>query len=362
MEAEEWTAGSWPLCGIGPREGVRPGVRWPSHRCESGVDGPTRAAAQTGAWRRTGHNLWVPSDVDPHDPAQRIVEAAAQLPARGGVTGWAGLRWLGGSWFDGIDRTGELVPVTVAVGSGHRRRSTPGLAVSQEVLDRSVVVRHEGVRITVPLWSVAHEMRRARSDLAAVVAFEMAAYDDLVSIEELAAFTESSLWLRWGVGRVRRVLPMLEENSWSPMEPVMRWAWILGAGCPRPLVNHPVFDVGGRFVGTPDLVDLEAGVYGLYDGGFHLAGQARHADVVKAAAYRRLGLEGVVMMAGDLADQGSFVVRLREAYARASRRGTSERGWAPAPPAWWVPTSTVASRRALTASQRSRYLAYRPAA
>ncbi|UFN46627.1 hypothetical protein [Nocardioides okcheonensis] len=362
MDLREWTAGAWPAQGIGPREGVRPGVRWPSHRDDSGRDGPTRSAAQSPDWRRAGHNLWVPADVDPTDPDQRVVEAAALLPGRGGVTGWAGLRWLGGSWFEGVDGRGNPLPVPVAVGSGHRRRPHPSLVVSQEVLTPDTVVRHEGLRVTEPLWSVGYEMRTARTDEAAVVAFEMAAYDDLVSVDELADFVDSSLWQRWGVERVRRVLPLLEENSWSPMEPVMRLAWTLEAGFPRPLANCPVFDLGGRFIGTPDLLDPAAGVFGLYDGGLHLHGKARHADVVKDAAYRALGLEGVVMMAGDLADRDPFALRLRDAYARAGRRPSEHRRWLGEPPPWWLSTATVAERRALTVSQRSRYLTYRPAA
>ncbi len=361
VDAGTWTPGAWPARGVGPREGVRPGVRWPSRRDESGADGPTRSAAQSDAWRRAGHNLWVPASVDPGGPDQRIVEAAAQLPGRGGVTGWAGLRWLGGSWFGGLDRHGALAPVPLAVGSGHRRRALPGLAVSQEVLDLGIVVRHDGLRVTVPLWSVAYEMRKAASDEAAVVAFEMAAYDDLVSVDELTGFVDSSLWLRWGVERVRRVLPLLEENSWSPMEPVMRLTWV-EAGHPAPLANRPVFDLDGRFVGTPDLLDPAAGVYGMYDGALHLTGEVRHGDVAKEAAYRRVGLENAVMMAGDLGDRAPFLTRLDEAYARASRRHADERRWMADPPPWWVSTATVAQRRALSAYERSRYLAYRPAA
>ena len=106
MDSTIWTPGAWPARGLGPREGVRPGVRWPSHRDPGGLDGPTAWATRSGAWRKAGHNLWVPVDVDPADPHQRVVEAAAQLPAYGGVSGWASLSWLGGTWFDGVGRDG----------------------------------------------------------------------------------------------------------------------------------------------------------------------------------------------------------------------------------------------------------------
>ena len=40
-------------------------------------------------YRRTSHGLYLPVDIDGSVPEQRIVEAAAVLPAYGGVTGWA---------------------------------------------------------------------------------------------------------------------------------------------------------------------------------------------------------------------------------------------------------------------------------
>ena len=51
----------------------------------------------------------------PISPEQRIVEAAARLPAYGRVTGWAALRWMGGVWFDGLSEGGRVVrPVDLA--------------------------------------------------------------------------------------------------------------------------------------------------------------------------------------------------------------------------------------------------------
>lgn len=344
---------------MGPREGLRPGVCWPSRRDISGADGPTSWGTRSGCWRKAGHNLWLPAEVDPTDSCQRVVEAAAQLPAYGGVTGWAGLRWLGGVWFGGAGRGGEMHDVPVAVSSGHRMRPRIGITVSQEVVAPRNLMRRDGVRVTEPLWSVAYEMRKAASDEAAVVAFDMAAFSDLVSIEELRDYVDTDLVARQGVERVRRVLELLDENAWSPMEPVMQLSWRQQVEGVEVLMNRPVFDRHGQFVGTPDGIDTHAGVYGMYDGALHLAGAVRHGDVAKEAAYRQLGLEGVVMMAGDLADRGPFEQRLREAYARAARRPASERRWSLETPAWWIDTTTVAARRALTPEQRRRLLAHR---
>lgn len=303
--------------------------------------------------------MWVPATVRP-TVKQRVVEAASRLPAHGAVTGWAALAWLDGRWFDGIGRGMTARPVTLALGSRHSVRPHGRLAVSQELVPAGEICRARGVRVTSPLWSTAFEMRKARSDEEAVVAFEMAAYDDLVSVVELASFVDQALWIRQGVQRIRDLLPHLEENSWAPQETIMRRTWEAG-GFARPRANHPVFDRSGRFVGTPDLLDVDAGIFGMYDGALHLTGEVRHGDVAKHAAYAALGLEGVIMMAGDLADRGPFLQRLREAYARAGRRRAADRLWSPTVPAWWTPTFTVEQRRALSAYEQSRLLRYRHA-
>lgn len=354
---EVWTGGCWPLCGFGPREGLPAGLVWPARRGDEA--GPTDWQTRSGAYRSVGGGLWVPRCTEP-SPRQRVVEAAARLPAHGAVTGWGALTWLEARWFDGGADTTIARPVTLAIGSRHTLRPDRHVRVSQELVPVESIHRVRGIRVTIPLWSVAFEMRKAPTDEAALVAFEMAAYDDLVSVAELADFIDTALWIRQGVQRVRDLLPHLEENSWSPKEPVMRRTWESG-GFGRPAANHPVFDRAGRFVGTPDLIDLRRGVYGLYDGGLHLAGAARHADVAKEAAYRALGLEGVVMMAGDLGDRDPFLARLRDAYARAERRPADERLWLAGLPGWWTPTFTVAQRRALSAYDRSRVLRYRRA-
>lgn len=338
---------------------MRPGVTWPCRRDGAGVEGPNSWGTRSGKWRRLGHNLWLPMELDSTDLFQRIVEAAAQLPAYGGVTGWAGLSWMGGVWFGGVGRSGELQDVPVAVSSGHRMRSRRGLRISQEVVAPRMLERHDGVRVTEPLWSVAYEMRTAASDEAAVVSFDMAAFNDLVSIEELRAYVDTDLVARQGVERVRRVLELLDENSWSPKEPVMRLTWQQQVPGVEVLMNRPVFDLRGRFVGTPDGIDPRAGVYVMYDGALHLAGHVRHVDVAKEAAYRALGLEGATMMAGDLADRAPFQHRLDEAYARAARKPDSDRAWSLQTPPWWLDTTTVVARRSLSEEDRRRLLAHR---
>jgi hypothetical protein len=309
----------------------------------------TRGSSQ----RRTSHGLYVPGSVD-QSVEQRIVEASATCRA-GVVTGWAALRWLGGRWFDeGPDRP---VPLVLQADEGRSRQ--PGLVeISQEFLASPEIIRVDGLRITRPVRSVAYEMRRATSVLRAAQVFDMAAYDDLVSIEELRRYCVVHL-PRWaGVGRVRAALTRLTENAWSPTEVTMGWVWQDGWPDARLVYNCPVFSPGGRHLGTPDILDVEAGVVGEYQGALHLAGERRAADVVRDDRLRTAGLEMVIMLAPDLTTPGHFLERLDGAYARAPRRTAL---WTVDAPPRWIDTSSVVARRALEGADRRRLLRYRQA-
>lgn len=287
---------------------------------------------------------------------QRIVEAAAVIPRYGAVTGWAALRWLGGGWFDGV-RAGEELPVTLVLMDSSIRPQT-GIATSEERLDPTEIQPWRGIRVTTAAYALLHAIRHARSDLHAVVLADMAAYDDLVSRDELALIVARSAG--WdGIGRGRTVVGLMEENAWSPAEVAMRRVWTHDAALPRPLANRPVFDLAGRLIGTPDLLDPVAGVAGEYDSQLHHQAGRRRRDLAREDRFRAAGLEPVAMVTGELANPWGFVARLRAAYARAGQRVAADRRWTVDHPGWWVPTETVAERRALSPEQRDTWLAYR---
>lgn len=296
----------------------------------------------------------MPAWVDDQSVEQRIVEAAAHLPRYGGVTGWAALRWMGGRWFGGAGRD-----VTLATGDLHAR-ARPGVAICEEKVDPSELEVVDGLRVTTAVRSVCFAMRYAPSVRAAVAALDMAAYSDLVSIDELQDYALAHpAWT--GIPQCRDAIPHADENAWSPTETDLRWTWSVEIGFPRPLCNRPVFDLAGRHIGTPDLIDPDLGVVGEYDGALHLAGARRAQDIRREAAYRAVGLECVTMVAPDRLDPTAFSERLRQAYGRArarAGRGTG-RGWSVEPPPWWISTTTVAARRQLTQRQRDRLLRYR---
>jgi hypothetical protein len=298
----------------------------------------------------------VPSDVNGERVEQRIVEAAAVLPAFGGVTGWAALHWAGGRWFPGVDAAGRLHDVVLATGPSDVRRQR-GVAVSAESLGPDELMRIDGLPVTVLGRAVLYEMRYAASLAAAVTVADMAAYDDLVSLDELRSLVDAHL-PRTGIIQAREALALAVENAWSPMEVETRLCW-LSAGLPPPLCNVPVFDLNGRHLGTPDLLDHDSGAAVEFNGVLHLEATRRRADRDREERFRRAGLEVLEVVASDFADRERLASRMRSAHSVGGRR----RGWTTEAPAWWVDTSTVRARRALSPYDRERLLAYRrPAA
>ncbi len=95
------------------------------------------------------------------------------LPAYGGVTGWAALRWMGAQWFTGLGPDGTTPVPVVLVTAGDDIRSQPGIEISAERLAPTRLVDHDGLTVTLAVRSVCFEMRYAVSVRAAVVAVDM---------------------------------------------------------------------------------------------------------------------------------------------------------------------------------------------
>lgn len=275
-------------------------------------DGPTRNQLRGKAWRKVTHGLYVPASADRARVEQRIVEEAGRLQGGGAVTAWAALRLHRGGFFDGLEPDGRTeIPVPLALGTTYNLTKSPAVLLFRERIEATDVTSVGEVPVTVECRAVFDEMRR-RGDLReAVVAMDMAAKAEIASIREVREYAVAHPGFRRSA-IVRRALDLAVESSRSPMESRMRLVWVLDAGFPQPLCNRAVFDRSGRLLGVPDLLDVEAGVVGEYDGLEHRKRARHREDVRREGAFRRAGLSYFEIVAGD----GPEVMVDRMAWAR----------------------------------------------
>jgi hypothetical protein len=289
---------------------------------------------------------------------QRVLEAGVLLVPPTAVTGWGAMAWRKARWFGGLfpDLTPRPVPVAA---SRHVIRPRPTILLCEERFDPREIALVDGIWVSSAVRATCFEMRYAASLRGAVRALDMACYDDLVSIDEVAEWVALHPSYT-GIEQARLAIPLGDENAWSPAEVDFRLDWAEAVGR-RPLTNRPLFDLAGRHLGTPDLVDPVSGVLGEYDGPLHLARGRRAIDLRREGDFRDHGLHPVSMVSAERRDQAAFHQRLRSAYAAAGRQPAGERRWTLEAPPWWVPTWTVAQRRALDGRDREIWLRYRAA-
>lgn len=315
---------------------VRP-VRVDPH----GESGPTRGQAAGTRWRRVGRGWYVPATVDRSLPEQRILEASVRLPADGAVTGWAACRLHRANFFDGLLPDGRTEqPVPLVVGPRGRLRAARGVTLGYDRLDAFDRATRYGIACTTVRRAVFDAMRSAPDVREAVVAMDMMAAAELTSIRRIRDFCGSRA--RWkGVPQVRAALDLASEDSLSPNETRMRLVWVLDAGFPMPEVNKPVYDLSGRLLGIADILDLEAGVVGEYDGEEHRHVRRHAQDVRREDLLRRHGLEVFRVTGPDMSNKRLLVERMHAARARAKWLPRGRRAWTTEFPPWSEPAPTL---------------------
>lgn len=281
------------------------------------------------------------------------------MPDGCAVTGWAALQWQGERWSSGVDRSGEPLPVPIATGDQVGLRARAGVELLHGWLLDDDLIQVDGLPLTRPERSVFNTIARTPWFEHGVQVLSMACAADLVSLVEMRSYA-SRLTARPHRRRLVATIDLADENLWSPMEATMLLRWV-ERGLPRPQCNRPVFDLDGRHVLTPDLFDPRFGIAGQYDGVVHDLREVRRRDLGTEERCRELGIQVVSMISTDLVDERSFERRLQAAYERTDTTRSASRRWTIEAPWWWVDTSTVARRRALTAEQRERWLSYRRA-
>jgi hypothetical protein len=235
----------------------QPPVRW-----RDAEGNPTQGQLRGPRWRRTSYGHYVPDGLEASN-SQRIVEASPLTGRQGAITGWAAGYWkgvplLGGSW----------LPLPLALGAQGSLRSRADIDVSRERLPTQEVEQVRGVPCTVPLRAGFDSARTKVGLRQAVRELDMMLASGLFAEDELRVYVaEHAGWRR--IAQARAALAMADHRTASPQETSVRLVWMLDAGLPRPLVNPPVFDLDGRLLGYPDVLDAEAGTAVEYDSADH---------------------------------------------------------------------------------------------
>ena len=267
---------------------------------------------RTRRWERTSRGLYVAEGTQ-RSAAQRILAAAALLPADAVVGGWAAAHVHGVDLLDGVDSGGQELPIDALLPPGLHRQHVPGLRYR-----RALLVRGERVLVgDLPVTSPA----RTAVDLAcwAPSSVEATARLDLLLTAGVRLDELSTASLRWrrGVVRAREAFERARPGSRRPGETRLRLLYLEQVTEATIHLNPTLLDQDGRFVAVPDLFDEEAGLALEYDGAsWDAARTAGHRDPdqhrednVREEAMERLG---VIVVRADSGDLGRH--RSRTAY------------------------------------------------
>ncbi len=279
-------------------------------------------------WRSPNRDVHQWAGLEPDDPWTRAAAAAALLPARGALGGWAAAYALGALDLDGLGRDGtapEPVPLVVPPPAQVRRR--PGLLLVRSALPPADVVLRRGVRVTGPVrtaFDLARGLPGPHDPDEALAALDAVLAATGVLPEQVRAYAQERRGAR-GAPRARRLASLADPRTRSRGETRLRLLW-LGAGLPPPQVNVDVLDADGRFLGCVDLLEPGSGLVAEYDGSGHREARRHAQDNAREERLEDAGLVVVRAGAPDLVDREATARRLRSGYVRAVRR-TGPRRW-----------------------------------
>jgi hypothetical protein len=189
------------------------------------------------------------------------------------------------------------------------------------------------------------DVARERGVAAGVVAADHALHHGLVDAGLLAAAFETCAG--WPGRKAARITLLSADGAAeSPLESLSRLR-IAAQGLPAPRLQTEICDESGRFLGRCDFYWDEFGVVGEADGDLKYE-PGRPAVVKERHRQKQFEETGLIVVRWGWSDVYSFEAvarRLRAAYARGYRRGSSERRWGTiAPPPGLHPQAPLARR------------------
>ena len=101
------------------------------------------------------------------------------------------------------------------------------------------------------------------------------------------------------------------------------------------LVNQPVFDLDGHFLGIPDLLEPEAGLVVEFDGQDHRLRRRHQADNIREEKLETCNLTVCRVDSLDLRQPVALIEGLRARHAQGMTRDRSKDAWTIEQPLWW---------------------------
>lgn len=297
-------------------------------------------------WRRVSRGYYLPTGGPALTPTQRIVEAAARMPPGAVLGGWAAAYALGVDLLDGLDDYSmRPLSVPVCLPPSTHLAAVPGVRYVRQALERTEVRSLAGLPVTAPVRTALDLARWAPTVTEAVVSLDAMLQAKVVRLEQVSAMLPE-LAGRPGVRRARQAVGLSRIGVRSTWESRLRMLYVLDLGHASPLVNPPVFDGAGRFLGAPDLLDVEAGLAMEFDGARwtgsrpargHRDRNQHREDNVREELFERAGLIVARADSGDLMrHRRQLLARLAAARLDGLARNRSRDRWTLRQPPHWL--------------------------
>jgi hypothetical protein len=281
-------------------------------------------------WRQPFRGVHAPVVQDEGDPLQRIQDAAALVPPGGALAGWAAGHLLGAADLDGRGRSGHSQEkVVIAVPLACHPAPRPGVRFVRSALGDGDVVEIDGIRVTSAVRT-CFDVARSSSVEEGLVGADIMCRQVGLEPADVQEYAEQHPRMR-GLPVARAALALADRRSRSSGESRLRYIWVVEAGLPRPQCNPYVLDGAGDVVAMPDVLDVEAGLAGEYDGAEHRSLRQHTADNAREEDLEGLGLE--VVRATSL-DVGPLRVRTVARILAGRERAVGQVrswGWRPSP-------------------------------
>lgn len=183
------------------------------------------------------------------------------------------------------------------------------------------------------------EMCRARSVLAAVIVADLTvsrvsggAHTTVDSLRRLIGRHQKTR----GIRIARAAIELACERSASPLETQTRVLVVPEIPRAEFVANRPLFDLRGRLLGVPDLLDLRSGLVVESDGAPHAESSRRSRDHQRSDLFEGHHLTVARVTSHDHRDRDALMARLLRDHRRAQQRHQGQPApWTLDEPDWW---------------------------